>query len=650
VPIAVGGLAGGVAVIATGGNHTCARTTEGGVKCWGANFYGALGDNSTTDSSVPVAVTGLSSGVAAITAGSHHTCALTTVGAVQCWGSNFSGELGNNTTTNSAVPVVVTGLASGVAAIAAGGQHTCALTTAGTVQCWGTNGYGQLGNNSTASSSVPVGVTNLSSGVAAITAGNDHSCALTTAGAVQCWGLNVEGQLGNNSTASSSVPVGVTNLSSGVAAITAGNAHSCALTTAGSVQCWGHNVVGQLGNNSLTNSLLPVTVTGLASGVAAVTAGVNQSCARTTANAAKCWGANNFGQLGNNSLTNSTVPVAVSGLASGVAAVTAGGYHACALTTTGTVKCWGRNDFGQLGNTTTTSSLVPISILAGQSMAFAPPTTMSVGNPINLTATATGGGSVAIVFDTWTTGTCSVSGTTLTATSTAICGVRASRAGGSNGSDGTTATSPQKLRLIQVQDLRASQSIVFPVIAQFSWYQGSATLAATASSGLTVSYSVSFGPCSLAGIVLTASSPGDCVITADQSGNASFASALKQSQSVTVNVGPALLDIDASGASTKYDAVTDGLMVMRFLMGFQGNAITDIANAGLTSAQVLTHLGSILPLLDVDGDRSARGTSDGLLILRYMLGLRGAALLAGAAVGPATAAEVETAIGRLMPP
>ncbi len=212
---------------------------------------------------------------------------------------------------------------------------------------------------------------------------------------------------------------------------------------------------------------------------------------------------------------------------------------------------------------------------------------------------------------------------------------------------------PNPTQPFNISIAKTPQTITFPAIAPFSWYQGSATLAAAASSGLTVTYAVTSGPCSLAGNVLTASSPGVCGITANQSGNATFAAATQQSQSATVNVGPALLDIDASGAPTKYDPATDGLMVMRFLLGYQGNAITDNATSatpGRSPAQIVTHLTSLLPLLDVDGDSSVRGTSDGLLILRYMLGLRGAALLAGAAVGPATALQVETAIGRLMPP
>ena len=235
----------------------------------------------------------------------------------------------------------------------------------------------------------------------------------------------------------------------------------------------------------------------------------------------------------------------------------------------------------------------------------------------------------------------SISGTPTT--SGAFSGVVTLSNGGA-----TTATQPFTISIG-----KTAQTITFPAIAPFSWYQGSATLAATASSGLTVNYTVSSGPCSLAGNVLTASSPGTCVIAADQSGNATFAVAAQQSQSAAVNVGPALLDIDASGAPSKYDPATDGLMVMRFLLGYQGNAITDNATSatpGRTPAQILTHLANLLPLLDVDGDGFALGSSDGLLILRYMLNLRGAALLTGASVGPATALQVETAIGRLMPP
>jgi alpha-tubulin suppressor-like RCC1 family protein len=239
-------------------------TTAGGVQCWGNNSNGQLGNNSTTNSPVPVAVSGLSSGVLAVSAGWNHACAVTTAGGVRCWGDNEFGELGNNSTMQSPVPVVVSGLSSGVAAVSTGDYYTCAVTTAGGVWCWGDNYYGQLGNNSTTNSHVPVAVSGLSSGVAAVSTGRSHTCALTTARTVQCWGDNRNGELGNNSTTQSLVPVAVSGLPSDIFAVSARAWYTCAVNgnggVAGAIQCWGQNTFGQLGNNSTTDSHVPVWV------------------------------------------------------------------------------------------------------------------------------------------------------------------------------------------------------------------------------------------------------------------------------------------------------------------------------------------------------------------------------------------------------
>ena len=154
-----------VSAIAAGYTHTCALTTAGGVKCWGSNFHGQLGDNTLSFPSTPVDVVGLASGIAAITAGASHTCAITTAGGVKCRGANYDGQLGDNTTTGRFTLVDVVGLASGVAAITAGSSHTCALTTAGGVKCWGDNRYGQLGDNTYMDRLTPVNVVGLGGGV-----------------------------------------------------------------------------------------------------------------------------------------------------------------------------------------------------------------------------------------------------------------------------------------------------------------------------------------------------------------------------------------------------------------------------------------------------------------------------------------------------
>jgi alpha-tubulin suppressor-like RCC1 family protein len=347
-PVDVTGLTGGVTKIAAGVGHTCALTTGGGVKCWGGNWYGQLGNGTTTQTSTAVDVTGLTAGMASIAAGWGHTCALTNGGGAKCWGYNTRGQLGNGTTTQALTAVDVSGLTEGMGAIAAAGDHTCALTIGGGVKCWGDNTHGQLGNgmSSHLPTPAPVDVTGLTSGVAAIAAGLVHTCALTTGGGMKCWGGGWRGQLGSGSTDGALTPVVVTGLNGGVAAIAAGDVHTCAVTTGGGVKCWGDDASGQLGNGITPQPLTAVDVRGLTAGVAAIDTGWAHTCAITTGGGAKCWGRNADGTL-------ALTAVDVIGLTAGVAAIAAGGAHACALTTGGDAKCWGDNTEGQLGNGTT---------------------------------------------------------------------------------------------------------------------------------------------------------------------------------------------------------------------------------------------------------------------------------------------------------
>lgn len=358
--VPVSGLGSGLSAIATGASHSCALTTGGGVKCWGANGNGRLGDGSETDRLTAVDVLGLGSGVIAITVGDAHSCALTNAGAVKCWGENTSGTLGDGTETHRPTAVNVSGLTSGVVAIAAGNRHTCALTTTGGVKCWGDNQFGQLGDMSTMTRLTAVDVSQLGSGVKAIAAGGSHSCALTIAGEVRCWGRNQHGQLGDDSTTDRSFSEAVGGLASGVKAIAAGGSHSCAVNDAGGVKCWGGNSNGQLGDNSFSNRLLPVDVSGLASGVAAIAAGSSHSCAVTSGGAVTCWGSNDLGQVGDGSSSQRLSAVAVGGLGSGAAKIAAGASHSCALNSIGGVQCWGENKDGRVGDGTTTQRLAAV--------------------------------------------------------------------------------------------------------------------------------------------------------------------------------------------------------------------------------------------------------------------------------------------------
>ncbi len=378
--------AGPAAAIAAGNAHAC--TIQAGLAyCWGNNASGQLGNGTTVSSTVPVPV--YTGGVLAgktltrIVAGFSHTCALDTAGAVYCWGLGSSGQLGNASTAQSPVPVAVTtsGVLSGktITQIAAGNSHTCALDSGGAAYCWGANGNGQLGTNSTTKSTVPVAVA--TTGVLAgkklsqVTAGYAHTCALDSGGAAYCWGADGNGQLGNSSTTQSLVPVAVTT--SGVLAgktltqlaADENGMYTCALDSAGAAYCWGAASFGQLGNGGVA-SLPGVPVAVVASGVLAgkaltqIATGSGSSCALSSTGAAYCWGQGVNGELGNGSTANSTVPVAVTmtGALAGksLTQVSLGTNFACALDAAGTVYCWGLGSSGQLGTSGTAPSTVPV--------------------------------------------------------------------------------------------------------------------------------------------------------------------------------------------------------------------------------------------------------------------------------------------------
>lgn len=341
--------------IARGSRHTCAVTSAGGAKCWGNNWSGELGDGTTSKRPTPADVSGLASGVKAVATGGGHSCVLTSADAVMCWGNGAHGQLGNGARQNSNTPTTVSGLESGAIAISVGGSHSCALTSAGAVKCWGANAQGQLGDGSFDERLTPVDVTGLATGVVALSAGTDHTCAVKVGGDLVCWGANFYGQLGDGTAHvdggrtldARGTPGAVVGLDAGVVAVSAGLSHTCALTSGGAVKCWGDDTYGQLGDGAqYVVHRTPVDVAGLGSGVSAVSAGQYSTCALTSVGGAKCWGENNSGAIGDGTTVRRLTPVDVSGLTQGVTVLSAGG---CAIATSG-VYCWGKSSDGEVGN------------------------------------------------------------------------------------------------------------------------------------------------------------------------------------------------------------------------------------------------------------------------------------------------------------
>ena len=347
-----------VAEIAAAGSHTCVLMSRGGVRCWGGNLNGQLGDGGSADRPSPPAVDVVSN-AAAVAAGAAHTCALSTGGDVRCWGLNGNGQLGDGTTTKRATPPAEPVL-SGVKAIAAGRAHTCALMLTGGVRCWGANGGGQLGDGSTTDRLRPP-TTDALSGVQSITAGGAHTCALTSAGGVRCWGANSHGQLGDGTMDDRSLPP-ASDIAVGLAAVHAGDLHTCALTSAGGVRCWGRNADWELGDGTSDAALSPPTTDVLA-GATQVVASNAFTCALLTSGGVRCWGFNSVGAIGDETeLQAERRSPATVDVLDGVASLAAGTTHVCARMRTGGVRCWGGNDVGQLGD-----GLAP-------GFAFTPPT------------------------------------------------------------------------------------------------------------------------------------------------------------------------------------------------------------------------------------------------------------------------------------
>ncbi len=527
-------LANAVQLSARGG-HACVVTTSGGAKCWGSNFEGQLGGGPTGARAAASDVVGLTSGVFAIAAADGaHTCAIVTGGGVKCWGANVSGQLGDGTTTRRFEPVDVQGLPWPAVAITGGQAHTCAISAGGAMACWGANYYGQLGDGTTINRLTPMPVSGRI-GVVRISASGSHTCAITGGGGLKCWGSNVGGQLGDGSSTSRTVPVDVVGLSAGVTSIATAadgfdigfnpEAYTCA-TVAGTVKCWGSKA-----------GSTPSDVPGAGTNASAITLGgatfrapgaftpLMHACVLTSGGGVKCWGDNYCGMVGDgasvacgsSSYANVAPAVDVVGLTSGVASVSAAGKFTCALLTDGHVKCWGA-DYGS----------VPTAAMEGtnpQTVVFYPPSPdISIGTSATVNVSSGGGSGNPVILSSLTPGTCSVGGYTVTGVAGGTCTIAADQAGSLYYDP-----APQATISFQIADRRLVQRIDFIAPATLA-VGGIVHLVATSTSGRPVTLSVGETPggpnaCSITDQFLRGLLNSACQVIASVAGDSVYAPA-----------------------------------------------------------------------------------------------------------------------------
>ena len=331
--------------------------------CWGKNGFGQLGDNSQVDKVNPTAVSEIYSATS-VACGVCHTCASLTNGTVMCWGNNSQKQLGldngliNVPTAPTAVPDI-----SDVTSVAANSYHTCALLTDGTITCWGYNANGQIGVGSSENLiTTPTAVSGITTATS-LTLGKQHTCALLSNGGVMCWGMNDYGQLGDGTNTNRLTPTPVSGIDSATS-VGAGDTHTCAVLRSGGVKCWGNNEMYQLGDSNTNNrhSHLTPTIVPQINSATSVGAGESHTCALLKDGGVMCWGNNYEGALGNAVVAYfSKIPVAAFDLTSATS-LSSGDWHMCAGLKDGSVRCWGNNEHGQLGDGTTTNKDTPTAV------------------------------------------------------------------------------------------------------------------------------------------------------------------------------------------------------------------------------------------------------------------------------------------------
>jgi alpha-tubulin suppressor-like RCC1 family protein len=476
----------------------------------------------------------------AVSAGEYHSCGLLTNSEVWCWGRNGNGELGVGSTIQSFEPIKVDTLRN-TTSISAGGSHTCAVNNSGEVKCWGYNLQFQLGSSTIANSLVPVTVPGLS-GISMLSAGTGHTCAVNSDGQVVCWGFNDHGQVGNGTNQSRiSTPTVVAGVSNAIS-VASGGSHTCAVLASGFVKCWGANDWGQLGDNSGEDKWSPTNVSGINNAIT-VAVGISHSCATLNTGSVKCWGRNDYGQIGDGTSVDASLPTAVSGIDNSTQ-LALGRSSTCARLTTGDVKCWGRNSVNELGNGTSLT---------------------------NLNKTMVSNLSTASIISSNYAHTCSV-----TSTGNVFCwGYN------SNGQlgDGTYISTGRPA------SVKITQEITVNTPTSMLTSDEAATLEQKSTRGLSLTYT-SNTPlvCSVESYQLLALSSGTCRLTIRQPGNAAFYPAIAINKSVQIAAPSSLT---TSPESAKFISTTTSILGPSTTVG-QTIVTTIINTLKLTISKTIT--------------------------------------------------------------
>ena len=363
--------------ITTGDGHVCGITTDAAY-CWGANPWGQV--PGSTNGSMPVdaldpvrlTINGGFSTIRTVSAGRVHTCGLDNNNVAFCWGNNQDGALGTGDASWGTRTPSMVGTPGGqpwsFRAIASGRSHTCAISIDGKMYCWGNNYSGALGDTTTTSRYVPTAVQNYDTFVK-LSLGADHSCATKSNGSLWCWGSNAAGQLGDGTLTNATSPVLVSGLST-VRSFAAGISHTCAVDADGRAACWGSAESGKVGDGLDSVRPTPVKVSGTTP-FTSLSAGGWHTCGRTSSGTTSCWGWNAKGQLGDGTTTDKASPalVGAGGSTTQFTKVSGGLYHTCALTSAGAAWCWGSGQYGGLGDGrsgTGTMASTPVAVTGGQ--------------------------------------------------------------------------------------------------------------------------------------------------------------------------------------------------------------------------------------------------------------------------------------------